>query len=323
MARRHFLGTLPLMAGALSCQRSDKRLIGVVPKGTSSLFWLSVHAGVIAASQQFDVEIEWNGPTLETEYARQIQIVDAMINRRIDGIVLSPAERTALVSVVERAAREGIPVTIFDSGIGTENYVSYVATNNVAAGALAAETVSQLVGGAGKVALVKHSPGSDSTDSRERGFEAALAKTHTGLEIVAQQFCMADRAKALAVTEDMLTAHPDLDALFCSSEAATIGAARALVARGLAGKIKLTGFDASPSLQQDLRNGVIAALIVQDPFSMGYIGVKTIVDKLDGKTPEKRIDSPARVVRAADLDDPEVMKLMNPALEKYIKPAGA
>ena len=114
-----------------------------------------------------------------------------------------------------------------------------------------------------------------------------------------------------------------MDALFCSSEAATVGAARALVARGLAGKIKLTGFDASPSLQQDLRNGVIAALIVQDPFSIGYIGVKTIVDKLDGKTPEKRIDSPARVVRAADLDDPEVMKLMNPALEKYIKPAGA
>ena len=139
MDRRHFLSTLPLMAGAFACNRSGKRLIGVVPKGTTSLFWQSVHAGVIAAGQQFDVEVEWNGPTQETEYARQIQIVDAMINRRIDGIVLSPTERTALVSVVERAAREGIPVTIFDSGIDTENYVSYVATNNVAAGELAAE----------------------------------------------------------------------------------------------------------------------------------------------------------------------------------------
>ena len=318
--RRHFLTTLPLMAGALACNRSGKRLIGVVPKGTTSLFWQSVHAGVIAAGQQFDVEVEWNGPTQETEYARQIQIVDAMINRRIDGIVLSPTERTALVSVVERAAREGIPVTIFDSGIDTENYVSYVATNNTAAGELAAETVSQLVDGAGKIALVKHAPGSDSTDSRERGFEAAVAKTYTGLEIVAQQYCMSDRAKALAVTEDMLTAHPDLDALFCSSEAATIGAARALVSRGAAGKVKLVGFDASPSLQQDLREGVIDALIVQDPFSIGYIGVETIVDKLDGKTPDKYIDSPARVVRAADLDDPEVKNLLNPDLEKYIKP---
>ena len=319
MDRRHFLGTLPLMAGALSCNRSGKRLIGVVPKGTTSLFWQSVHAGVIAASQQFDVEVEWNGPTQETEYARQIQIVDAMINRRIDGIVLSPTERTALVSVVERAAREGIPVTIFDSGIDTENYVSYVATNNTGAGELAAETVSQLVNGAGKIALVKHAPGSDSTDSRERGFEASVAKTHTGLEIVAEQYCMSDRAKALAVTEDMLTAHPDLDALFCSSEAATIGAARALVSRGAAGKIKLVGFDASPSLQQDLRDGVIDALIVQDPFGIGYIAVETIVNKLDGETPEKRIDSPARVVRAADLDDPDVKKLLNPDLEKYIK----
>ena len=319
MDRRHFLGTLPLMAGALSCNRSGKRLIGVVPKGTTSLFWQSVHAGVIAASQQFDVEVEWNGPTQETEYARQIQIVDAMINRRIDGIVLSPTERTALVSVVERAAREGIPVTIFDSGIDTENYVSYVATNNTGAGELAAETVSQLVNGAGKIALVKHAPGSDSTDSRERGFEASVAKTHTGLEIVAEQYCMSDRAKALAVTEDMLTAHPDLDALFCSSEAATIGAARALVSRGAAGKIKLVGFDASPSLQQDLRDGVIDALIVQDPFGIGYIAVETIVNKLDGETPEKRIDSPARVVRAADLDDPAVKKLLNPDLEKYIK----
>ena len=147
-----------------------------------------------------------------------------------------------------------------------------------------------------------------------------MAKTYTGLEIVAQQYCMSDRAKALAVTEDMLTAHPDLDALFCSSEAATIGAARALVSRDAAGKVKLVGFDASPSLQRDLREGVIDALIVQDPFSIGYIGVETIVDKLDGKTPEKYIDSPARVVRAADLDDPEVKNLLNPDLEKYIKP---
>ena len=218
--------------------------------------------------------------------------------------------------MVERAGELGIPVTVFDSGIDTDNYVCFVATDNVGAGRLAAETLNDMLGGKGKIAMVKHVPGSASTGNREIGFHAALEEEYTGLEIVNEQYCMSDRTRALSITEDMLTAHPELDALFCSSEAATVGASQAVRAREMAGKVKIMGFDASPTLQKNLREGIIDALIVQDPYNMGYRGVETVVQKLRGETPPKKIDSPARVVRAADIDTPEVQRLLNPDLDR-------
>lgn len=320
MQRRTFLKTsvaagLPMLSG---CKRSEKRVIGVAPKGTSSIFWQSVQAGALAAGREFDVEIQWNGPPEETEFARQIQIVDSMINAQVDGIVLSPTEGRGLVSVVDRAMSLGIPVTIFDSAIETDNYVSFVATNNLEAGRMAAARVAELLSGSGQVAMVKHVPGSRSTGDREQGFEQAISEQHSGLKIVAQQFCMSDRARALRVAEDMLTAQPGLNAMFSSSEAATVGAARAVRSRNAAAQVKLVGFDSSPGQIQDLKDGVINSLVVQDPFQIGYLGVKTIVQKLDGETPPKQIDSPARIVTAADLEKPEIQKLLNPELEQYL-----
>ena len=313
MNRRSFLtglGALPL-----ACERSTKTVIGVAPKAVNSIFWQSVYAGVMTAGRKYDLEILWNGPPQETEYARQIQIVESMINQRVAGIAISPSEQTALVGVVERAAAAGIPVTVFDSGINTDNYVSFVVTDNYAAGVTAAETLGDLLGGEGYIAMVKHITGSDSTVKRENGFEDALKQKLTGLKIVNQQFCMADRARAMTVTEDMMTAHPELEGIFCSSEAASVGAARAVKARGMVGKIKMVGFDSGPSLEKNLREGVIDALVVQDPFNMGFLAVETVVQKLAGETPPKHIDSPTRVIRAADLDDPEVLRLLNPDID--------
>ncbi len=317
MDRRNFITSLGATL-SLACNRSTKTVIGVAPKAVNSIFWQSVYAGVVVAGRKYDVEILWNGPSQETEYARQIQIVESMINQRVAGIVISPSDKTALVSVVERAAAAGIPVTVFDSGIDTDNYVSFVVTDNYAAGVTAAETLSDLLGGEGNIAMVKHIPGSDSTVNRERGFEDALRDKFTGLKIVNQQFCMTDRARAMTVTEDMMTAHPELEGFFCSSEAASVGAAQAIRARGMVGKIKVVGFDSGPTLEKSLREGVIDALVVQDPFNMGFLGVETVVKKLAGETPPKHIDSPTRVIRAADLDDPEVQRLLNPNIESYL-----
>ena len=314
MDRRNFLIGL-VTALSTSCNRSTKIIIGVSPKGVNSIFWQSVHAGVMAAGRKYDVEILWNGPPRETEYARQIQIVESMINQRVSGIAISPSDQTALVGVVERASAAGIPVTVFDSGIDTDNYVSFVATDNYTAGKTAAEILSDLLSGKGNIAVVKHIPGSDSTMKRERGFEDALKDKFTGVKIVNQQFCMTDRARAMAVTEDMMTAHPELDGIFCSSEAASVGAARAVRTRNMVGKIKLVGFDSGPTLEKNLRDGVIDALIVQDPFNMGFLGVETIIQKLAGKVPPKHIDSPTHVIRAKDLNDPEVRRLLNPHVD--------
>ncbi|MBI3665427.1 MAG: substrate-binding domain-containing protein [Acidobacteria bacterium] len=311
---------LALAAALLSgCAKKGKLVIGVVPKGQAHIFWQSVHAGAAAAARELGVEIRWNGPAMENEYSRQVQIVDSMINARVDGLVLAPTDQVALVSVVERAARENIPVTIFDSGINTENYVSFVATNNYGAGQMAARRIGQILGGQGNVAMMMNMPGSASTLEREKGFAEALAREFPGVRIVERQFGMSDRAKAMSVAEDILTAHPEINGIFASNEPSSVGAAQALKSRQLAGKIKLVGFDSSPTLVDDLKAGVFDSLVVQDPFNIGYTAVKTVVAKLKGETPAKKIDSPARVLTAADLDKPEVERLLNPELDKYLK----
>ncbi len=303
---------------APACSRSRKKVIGVVPKGLAHLFWQSIHAGAAAAGQELGVDIEWNGPSLETEYSRQIQIIDAMITRRIDALAISPADRVALVQVVDRAMAQGIPVTIYDSGLEGTNYTSYVATNNYAAGEMGARHLGKLLGGKGKVAMLMHVPGSGSTLDREKAFDAVMAAEFPGIAVVARQFGMSDRSNAMRVAEDFFTAHPDLDGLFASAEPSTVGAAQAVKSRGLTGKIKYVGFDSSESLVEDLRAGVIQALVVQDPFRIGYEAVKTLVDKLNGRTPPKRIDTPASVVTADDLAKPEIQRLLRPPLEKYL-----
>ncbi|MCP5109510.1 MAG: substrate-binding domain-containing protein, partial [bacterium] len=194
-----------------ACNRSSGRRIGVVPKAISLVFWQNVHAGAAAAGREEEVEILWRGPHSETDFSRQIEIVDSMINARVDGIVVAPTDRKALVTVVERAQRSGIPVTIFDSGIDTDSYVSYVATNNYEGGVMGARKLAGILNGKGKVALVRMVPGSVSTTNREEGFKQTIAKEFPGIEIVAEDYCMADHARALAVAENFLTAHPGLD----------------------------------------------------------------------------------------------------------------
>jgi ribose transport system substrate-binding protein len=132
------------------------------------------------------------------------------------------------------------------------------------------------------------------------------------IEIVARQFGMSDPSKARAATENILTGNPDLDGLFASAEPSSLGAALALKSMGRAGKTRFVAFDSSDTMIQDLRNGVIDAMVVQDPFKMGFEAVHTLVEKLNGQTPPKRIDLHARVIRKADLDNPEVRALLRP-----------
>jgi ribose transport system substrate-binding protein len=264
-----------------------------------------------------DVEIIWNGPATETDYNAQIQIVDAMINRRVNAIVLAPIDKKVMVGVVERAARANIPVVIFDSGIDTDQYVSLVATDNYAAGRLAAERMGKVLGGKGKVVVVAVQPGAASTMAREQGFEDAIQEKFPGIQIADKRFGMADFARSLAVAENMLTAFPDAAGMFASNESSAVGAAQAVKARQWKGK--LVGFDWSPTLLEDLRSGAVDSLVVQHPFKMGAESVRAALDKLNGKTVAKDNPLPPRLVLKEDLDKPDVQAQLNPDLKKYLE----
>jgi ribose transport system substrate-binding protein len=310
-------GFLALAAGAgAACNRQRKRIVGVVPQGQSHLFWQSIHAGAVAAGREFAVDVLWNGPATEGDYSGQLKVVEAMINQRVSAIALSPADRNAFVTVVERAEREKIPVIVFDTDVDTRAYTAHVATDNYAGGVLGARRLAQILGGKGNIAMVAVGPGFASTTAREQGFEDTMKKDFPGIRIVDKRYGSTQFAQALQVAENILTAHPDLDGLFSSNESTTVGTVQALKPRQ--GKIKMVGFDWSPALEEALKTGVVDSLVVQDPFRIGYESVRLAVEKLNGGTPKKDQGLPPLLVNLDNLNDPAVQKQLNPDLKKYL-----
>ncbi len=309
LLRRQFVPGLafPFLA---ACRKSGGRLIAVVPKSSAHLFFVTVHAGVDTAAKEFGVRISWNGPNDETDHNRQIQIVDAFVAQRVDGMAISATDEHALAAPVERAIQAGIPVTIFDSGVAVKGYVSWIATDNAAAGTEAARRLSALLNRKGKVGMVMQKPGGTSTVLRERAFERTMAREFPNITIAARQYGMADAAKSRAAAENILTAHPDLGGIFASSEAASLGAIQAIRSRELSEKLRLITFDTSDSHVKALRDGTIDVMMVQDAFRLGYEAVKSLSDKLNGLTPLHQIDVPARAIVREDLGKPAVRELL-------------
>ncbi|MBN1543688.1 ABC transporter substrate-binding protein, partial [candidate division KSB1 bacterium] len=266
----------------LGCAKpTDQVQILVSPKGLVHSFWLTVKAGAEQAGKEAGVRVIWKGPAQETDIATQIGILEDYINKKVDAIVLAACDANALVPTIEKADAAGIPVIIIDSGVNSEVPKSLVATDNVLAAEKAAETLASLIGEKGKVALIPFVPGAGTSMMREQGFKQGLARC-PNIELVAVQYSQSEVERAMSVTENILTAHQDLDGIFAANESGTIGCAQAVKSRGLAGKVKLVGFDASPNEVQALKEGVVDALIVQNPFQMGYRGVQTALAVLDG-----------------------------------------
>jgi ribose transport system substrate-binding protein len=315
--KRYLWAAALLLALLSGCNREHKSVIAVIPKGNADLFWQSVHAGAVKAGRETGVDVLWNGPASEADYTVQIQIVDAMINRHVDAIALAPTDRQALVTVVERAAGRNVPVVIFDSAIDTQRFVSQVATDNYKAGQMAAERMGKILDGKGKVVIIAVKPGAASTEAREKGFEDAIHQKFPGIQILDKRYGMAMVAQAMTVTENILAGHPDLDGIFASNESSTIGAAQAM--RGRAGKIKLVGFDWSPTLLEDLSSGLLDSLVIQDPFKMGYQAVMAAVKHLQGEAVTKVVDLEPRLIDRENLNAPDVQAQLHPDLKKYLE----
>ena len=259
----------------------------------------------------------WDGPATETDYGVQLQKVDAMLSRRVDAIALAPIDRQALVSVVNRAAERKVPVVIFDSGIDTDKFVAQVATDNYKAGQMAGERMGKILDGKGKVVIVAVKPGAASTEAREKGFEDVIHQKFPGIQILDKRYGMALVSQSLLVTENMLTAHPDLNGIFASNESTTIGAAQALRSRPR--KVKLVGFDWSPTLLDDLKSGLIDSLVIQDPFKMGYQAVLSAVKHLEGQPVTRIVELAPQLIDRGNLNDAAIQAQLHPDLQKYLE----
>jgi ribose transport system substrate-binding protein len=307
-------------SGASNENGDSTRRIAVIPKGTTHEFWKSIHAGANKAGEQHGAEVLWKGPVREDDRGEQVKVVEDFISRGVDGIVLAPLDDRALVPPCRDAKRQGIPVTIVDSGIDWDGYVSFVATDNRKGGAMAAERMGELLGGEGRIIVMRYQEGSASTMKRESGFLDALKKKHPKVEVVSSnQYGGATTESAYATAESLLVNYEDIDGIFTPNESTTFGMLRALQDAGRAGDVHFVGFDSSDKLVEGLRKGEIDGLVLQNPFRMGELGIETMVRHLEGKKVDKRIDTGVTMVTRDNMNQPEVKKLLDPALDKWLE----
>ena len=320
-----FVSTFCLLS-ANSRAAESAYTIAVIPKGTTHEFWKSVNAGAVKAQRELTaqgtkVEVIWKGPLREDDRDQQIQVVENFMARHVSAIVLAPLDSQALVRPVHNAARAKVPVVVIDSDLKSDEYVSFVATDNYKGGQLAGERMGNLLGGAGKVILLRYAVGSASTEAREAGFLDVLKTKFPGIALISSdQHAGATREMAYQVSQNLLNRFGrEVNGIFCPCEPPTIAMTKALRDIGLAGgKVKMVGFDAGSQSVTDMKNGDVQGLVVQNPLLMGYLGVVTAVKHLKGEPVEKRIDTGVVLVTPENMNKPQIKDLIYPPLKEFL-----
>jgi ribose transport system substrate-binding protein len=324
---RRSVGVLLLTLALSACKKDTanaatpgKRLsIAVIPKGTTHEFWKTVHAGALTAAKEADVDIVWKGPLKEDDLKAQIDVVQSFVAQGVSGIVLAPLSDKGLVGAVSGAKAAKIPVVVFDSDLKSDDPASFVATDNYAAGKLAADALAKKIDNKGNVVVLRYQEGSASTMNREKGFLDGI-KAYPQIRVVSDnQYGGATTESASKVAESLLAAQKvgdgNVAGVFTPNESTTFGILLALRKGNHAGKVKFVGFDSSEKLVGALKEGHIDGLVLQDPFKMGYLAVKSMADQLRGKAIEKKIDTGAKLVGKDNLETPEIRALLTPNLK--------
>ncbi|MDG6267648.1 ABC transporter substrate-binding protein [Glaesserella parasuis] len=303
------LGLSTLFAG-LAWAKSDE--IAVIVKSANSTFWQNVRKGAETAGADLGgkYKVTFQGPESETAIDAQVNMVDNAVNRGVAGIVLAASDPVALVPAVKKAYESGIPVVLIDSGLNSDGkyYQSFLATDNRAAGKLAAEKLLAKVKG-GKVAVMSFTQGAASAIERTGGFIDEV-KSKADYKIVGPYYSNSEMVTALNQTEDVLGSNPDIAAIFGANEPTAVGMARAVKQKGFAGKIVAVGFDGNSDLQNFVRDGTLDGIVVQSSYQMGYKGVDTIGKIIKGEKVEKVIDTGVVYVTKENIDSPEAKAVL-------------
>jgi ribose transport system substrate-binding protein len=298
-------------AGATPAPAGTNWTIAVVPKSVGLFYWGTVDAGAQAAGKYFHVKIIWKGTETETDLVGEEAILKDFIDSHVNGIAFAAQSATGMVPIANQAIKAGIPVVNIDSGLSPQG-PPLVASDNVVAAAKAADILAKLIGGKGQVALLPFVPSAATSIQRQEGFENELKK-YPSIKLVAVQYDQSDVLKAESITTDILTAHPQLNGIFDANEPGVDGTVAALAARGIPpGTVKVVGFDNATDEVNDLKDGYVSALIVQNPFRIGYQGVAEVVAQLEHKKVPHYVDTGVIVATKANMNQPAVYQRLYP-----------
>lgn len=299
------VSALPLVNAA-----NKKVTMGLVVMSTNSEYWLAVKAGADQAIKKIGGDLIFTGPADNADVQGQVARVEDLINRHVDAILLTPLSADALVDPVKKAMNAGIPVIVIDSKINWDGVTSFIATDNIAASKLAMQQLAALVGKKGKVAIVNALAGIPSNDDRNTGAKQAVA-ANSGLTLLPIQYCL-DQAEAMQNTENIITANPDIKGIFAAFNRGALGAAQAVINRGMSGKVRFVAFDADPDEIRLLKEGTIDVLVVQQPFEMGRMGVEFAMQAIKGQKVPKLVHPDVAAVTRKNMNDPKIQKILYP-----------
>lgn len=292
--------------------------LAVVPKAIGFDFWEQVRVGAECAAERAagDVQVQWDGVTAETDVTGQSDLLTNFTTQGVDGLVYAATDAKVLANVTRQALDQDLTVVNIDSGTDPQPAeVPVYATDNVAAAEQATELMVEELGEeGGKIAFIPFQPGTATNDTRTEGFKNVL-KQNPQLELVAEQSSESDYNTALQVTTDILTANPDLKGIYAANEPGVLGAAEAVRQAGREGEVTIIGWDTAPDEIKAVEEGVVTALVAQNPFRMGYDGVNAAVGAIREGEQLKSGDTGATLVTKENLKDPEVQAVLKPSCE--------
>lgn len=311
------LGVLLLTALAVTSvvageNTNADRTIVFIPKATNSQFWIAIWDGAKQAAKELGYkEVKLQGVTSTADVTGQINILNDVATSRPAGILIAVNDFRALKAPVESAIDSGVPVITCNATVDSEKVLAHAATDNYQAGVMAAEALAKLIDYKGTVIDIGIDASSENARDRENGFRDTMTKKYPNVKVLPVQYSEGNINKAMNITSDLLTGNPDVVGIYCAQDNGGTGAAQVLKQRGIKDQIKLVAFDASPDEFQLFMDGFLDALIVQDPFMQGYVGMQCL-DKVINKQPleKKFFETPAKTITMDNLSEPDVYDIM-------------
>ena len=307
-----------LVGLAFPVRAQSQPVIPIIVKDTTSFYWQIVLAGARKAGQDLGVRVPLLGAQSESDISGQISILENAVSDKPAAVVISPTQFAALGKPIDEAARR-VKIIGIDSAADSKSFTSFLTTDNVQGGRAAADALADGIKASsgkveGEVALITSLPGVGSLDQRAKGFKEQLAK-HPGLKLVADKVADGQATTGLNIMTDLLTANPNLRGVFASNLIMAQGAGQAIAENKAQGKVALIGFDNDDKLVKLLDQGVIYALIVQDPFRMGYEGIKTALAVSKGEKVADFVDTGVNTITTASMNTPRSQELLNPKVK--------
>ena len=287
-----------------------KPYIAIVSKGSQHQFWQAVQKGATDEAAAKGATITYEGPASESEVDKQLTMLQTALDKKPAAICFAALDSKAATPLLEKAKAANIPVVGFDSGVDSDIPVTTVSTDNIAAAGEAADKMAELIGDAGKVAVIVHDQTSQTGITRRDGFQTRMTEKHPNIEIVAIEYGAGDPVKSADLAKAIMTANPDLKGFFGANEGSAKGVLNALKETGKEGKIVAIGYDSGQQQIDAIKSGVMAGAITQNPVGIGAKCVDAALDAIAGKTLAKNIDTGYYWYDKTNIDKPEIAAVL-------------